>query len=99
MLWHSCYPNGGQAVLSATVSRAKPLGGTNDFENLIIVCAACNYGRMQFTFAEVGFHNPMSREPVHSNWDGLERVLPSSPLHALSSIPFIKRDVGLALKK
>ncbi|MHB1122465.1 MAG: hypothetical protein ACYC0T_07030 [Ramlibacter sp.] len=55
------------------------LGGSNDFENLLVTCAACNYGRMQFTFAEVGLHNPMTREPIRSLWDGLERVLPSSP--------------------
>lgn len=52
------------------------LGGTNDYDNLLISCAACNYGRMQYTFAEVGIENPMAREPVHSQWDGLERVLP-----------------------
>jgi hypothetical protein len=63
------------------------LGGTNDFENLLIACAACNYGRMQFTFAEVGLHNPMTREPIRSLWDGLERVLPSSPFAAMSSNP------------
>lgn len=54
------------------------IGGGNNFENLLITCAACNYGRMQHTFAEVGLHNPMARAPVISNWDGLERVLPSS---------------------
>jgi hypothetical protein len=55
------------------------LGGGNCFDNLLVTCAACNYGRMQFTFAEVGLHDPMRREPIRSLWDGLERVLPSSP--------------------
>jgi hypothetical protein len=55
------------------------LGGTNEYENLVITCAACNYGRMQFTFAEVGLQNPMIREPTSSPWDGLERVLSASP--------------------
>ena len=54
-------------------------GGTNDYDNLLITCAACNYGRMQFTFDEVGIANPMDRDPIQSQWDGLERVLPSSP--------------------
>jgi len=67
------------------------IGGNNDFENLLITCAACNYGRMQFTFAEVGLHNPMTREPVRSLWDGLERVLPASPFAAMSSNPSIER--------
>lgn len=52
------------------------LGGPNDYENLLITCAACNYGRMQYTFEEVGIIDPMTREPVPSQWDGLERVLP-----------------------
>ncbi len=52
------------------------LGGSNDYDNLLITCAACNYGRMQYTFEEVGMINPMTREPVRSLWDGLERVLP-----------------------
>lgn len=57
------------------------LGGDNEFENLLITCAACNYGRMQYTFAEVGLLNPLDREPIRSLWDGLERVLP--PAEAL----------------
>jgi hypothetical protein len=56
------------------------LGGTNDFDNLLVTCSACNYGRMQFTFAEVGLQDPMTREPVRSLWDGLERVLSLSPV-------------------
>lgn len=67
------------------------IGGNNEFENLLVTCAACNYGRMQYTFAEVGLHNPMKREPVRSLWDGLERILPSSSFTSLSSNPSIER--------
>jgi hypothetical protein len=61
------------------------LGGTNDFENLVITCAACNYGRMHYTFAEVGLQNPLLHDPVLSLWDGLERVFPSSPFHVVAA--------------
>jgi len=50
-------------------------GGNNDLENLIVTCAPCNFGRMSYTLDEVGLADPRKREPVHSNWDGLERLL------------------------
>lgn len=50
-------------------------GGTSDMENLIITCAPCNYGRMDYTLEEVGLADPRTREPVRSSWDGLERLL------------------------
>jgi hypothetical protein len=40
---------------------------------IVITCAACNYGRAQYTLEEVGLIDPRLREPVRSNWDGLER--------------------------
>jgi hypothetical protein len=48
-------------------------GGANDLKNMLITCAACNYGRMQYTLEEVGLADPRTREPIRSNWDGLER--------------------------
>ncbi len=50
-------------------------GGDNSLDNMLIACAACNYGRMQYTFEEVGFSDPRTREPIKSSWDGLERLL------------------------
>jgi len=50
-------------------------GGNNELNNMVITCAACNYGRMQYTLDEVGMSDPMTREPVKSSWDGLERLL------------------------
>jgi 5-methylcytosine-specific restriction endonuclease McrA len=50
-------------------------GGTNDFDNLIVTCAPCNYGRMNYTLEEVGLADPRLREPIRSTWDGLERLL------------------------
>lgn len=50
-------------------------GGSNSLENMLIACAACNYGRMQYTLEEVGFAPIASFKPIRSSWDGLERVL------------------------
>jgi 5-methylcytosine-specific restriction endonuclease McrA len=48
-------------------------GGNNEPGNLVITCAPCNFGRMQYTLEEVALIDPRTREPVRSPWDGLER--------------------------
>ena len=48
-------------------------GGRNEFDNLLITCAPCNYGRREYTLEEVGLIDPLTRDPVRSTWDGLER--------------------------
>jgi hypothetical protein len=48
-------------------------GGTNEIDNLVITCAPCNFGRMQYTLEEVGLSDPRMRAPFRSTWDGLER--------------------------
>ncbi len=50
-------------------------GGTNSLDNLVITCAPCNYGRMNYLLEEFGLAHPFSRDPAKSSWDGLERVL------------------------
>ncbi len=50
-------------------------GGDNDLENIVVTCAPCNFGRMQYTLAEVGLSDPRTRQPIQSDWDGLERLL------------------------
>lgn len=49
-------------------------GGNSDIGNMIAACAACNYGRMQYTLDEVGLSLQDSPQSVGA-WDGLERVL------------------------
>ena len=49
------------------------LGGSNELENLVVTCAPCNCGRMNFTLTEVGLSDPRARAPVRTAWDGLER--------------------------
>jgi hypothetical protein len=48
-------------------------GGNDDLENIVVTCAPCNFGRMNFTLEEVGLIDPRTREPVRSTWTGLER--------------------------
>ncbi len=50
-------------------------GGNNDLDNLVITCAPCNYGRMNYLLEEVGLEDPRQHPPQKSEWDGLERVL------------------------
>lgn len=49
-------------------------GGLNTLENLVITCAACNFGKMEYTLEELGLHNPREFSPIQSLWDGLERM-------------------------
>lgn len=50
-------------------------GGNNDFNNIVITCAPCNFGRMQYTLEEVGLENPLHRKPIKTKWTGLERII------------------------
>lgn len=49
-------------------------GGDNDLDNVVITCAPCNFGRMDYLLEEVGISDPRLRQPVRSSWDGLERL-------------------------
>lgn len=50
-------------------------GGTNELDNLIITCAACNFGKWNYTLEELDLYDPRDFKPVISQWDGLERTL------------------------
>ena len=51
-------------------------GGDNSLENMVVTCGPCNFGRVEYTLQEVGLIDPRTREPIRSNWDGLERFYP-----------------------
>lgn len=58
-------------------------GGETSLDNIVVTCAACNYGRDRFMMSEVGLLDPRihPRAPYWSGWrewDGLERVLPEA---------------------
>lgn len=50
-------------------------GGGNALDNLVITCAACNYGKMNYTLEQLGLKDPRMTPPVKSFWDGLERIM------------------------
>lgn len=48
--------------------------GTNDPDNLITTCGPCQFGRGNWTLAEVGITDPRERAPIIDEWDGLTRL-------------------------
>jgi 5-methylcytosine-specific restriction endonuclease McrA len=50
-------------------------GGGNEIDNLVLACAACNFGKMHYTLEELGLADPRLSTPEYSSWNGLERFL------------------------
>lgn len=48
------------------------LGGASDLENMVLTCAACNFGRAEYSLEQVAVEDPRIRPPVPSSWNGLE---------------------------
>ena len=48
-------------------------GGMNDLDNIVLTCAACNFGRAEYLLEEVGVADPRGQPSVRTTWDGLER--------------------------
>lgn len=48
-------------------------GGSREIENMLVTCAPCNCGRGELTLDQVGLTVPPLRDPLATNWDGLER--------------------------
>lgn len=62
-------------------------GGASSLDNVVIACAACNFGRMEATLDEARLMHPLKMAaPVlwrhHAVWNGLERFreFPNCPL-------------------
>jgi 5-methylcytosine-specific restriction endonuclease McrA len=80
-------------------------GGRSDLENSVVSCALCNFGKDKYTLRQLGLEDPRLRDPVLTEWDGLERLLagkmvmlrlpspvPKKPSIELQSAPAIKRE-------
>ena len=46
-------------------------GGDNSIDNVVISCAPCNFGKMDFAVDELGIEDPRRRAPMKSSWFGL----------------------------
>lgn len=53
-------------------------GGTNDLDNVIVICQPCNCAKVDYTLEELGLQDPRSRPPIKSTWDGLTRFVESN---------------------
>ncbi len=53
-------------------------GGTSEPDNMVVTCAACNFGRGEYLLEEMALIDPRGFPPVKTDWDGLERVLPET---------------------
>ena len=50
-------------------------GGRTNLENLVTSCPGCNYGKENFTLAQLGLADPRDRLPLSSDWDGLTSLM------------------------
>jgi len=50
-------------------------GGKNEQSNFVTACYCCQFGRGDFTLAEIEVLNPLGRMPIIDDWDGLTRIL------------------------
>ena len=50
-------------------------GGKTTLNNMVITCAPCNYGRMNYLLEEVDLILPQIRISEVHTWNGLERIL------------------------
>ena len=49
-------------------------GGRSSVENVVVACAACNFGKDKHTLQQLDLGDPFARDPVKSEFDGLERL-------------------------
>lgn len=49
-------------------------GGRSSVDNVVIACALCNFGKDRFTLRQLDIEDPRKREPIKSDFDGLERL-------------------------
>lgn len=46
-------------------------GGDNSFDNIVISCAPCNFGKANYTLDELGLVDPRTRPVAKWGWNGL----------------------------
>jgi len=68
--------HGIKLAFSAALDHVVPhsRGGRTDPDNLVTACWACNYGKANYTLAEMGLADPRQRKPDVDDWRGLTDV-------------------------
>lgn len=74
-------------ALASSLDHIEPhgRGGKNESSNFITACYCCQFGRGEWTLAEVEIENPLARKPVVDAWDGLTRLREWHPNHSLKA--------------
>lgn len=70
--------HGAALVFRCSVDHVDPLklGGTTSLPNLVAACYSCNFGKWNYSLAQIGLEDPRNRPPVPINgWDGLMSVV------------------------
>ena len=56
-------------------------GGRSSEDNVVVSCALCNFGKLDYTVKQLDISDPRTRPPQPVEWDGLER-LRRNPIHS-----------------
>lgn len=66
---------------SATLDHVLPvrLGGATNANNLVTACRCCNYGKADFSLAELSLQDPRDREILDGPWLGLTEIIWKQP--------------------
>jgi hypothetical protein len=69
-------------ALASSLDHVEPhgRGGKNDSANFVTACYCCQFGRGEWTLAEVELENPRDRNPMVDGWDGLTRLRGWQPI-------------------
>jgi hypothetical protein len=64
---------GAAMVFRPTADHVEPWsrGGQTGLANLVTSCWPCNFGKMEYTVAEMGITDPRLRPAIDDGWDGL----------------------------
>ncbi len=69
-------------------------GGASTLDNVVISCALCNFGKFNFTLKQLDIEDPRLFTPVHSVFDGLERLRGQVSLQKKPTPRGIEKQLG-----
>lgn len=54
-------------------------GGRSEADNVVITCGLCNFAKHGYTLRQLGLSDPRDRDPLPTDWDGLQRLRRVTP--------------------